>query len=128
MKHQPKVVSSPISGFRLDPTFASEEAIILRALLGGKTDKQVCDLLRMSSDLFLRLMRDLREQTGTTSNLSLLVWAQRRLKSVTGEWWTGKKDMPVLPELQESPNIGAEAEGNLGLIAQDNIQQGIIDV
>ena len=81
MKHQPKVISSPISGFRLDPTFTSEETIILRALVGGKTDKQVCNLLRMSSNLFLRLMRDLREKTGTTSNLSLLVWAQRRMKS-----------------------------------------------
>jgi DNA-binding CsgD family transcriptional regulator len=81
MKHQPKVISSPIFGFRLDPTFTSEEAIILRALLGGKTDKQVCNLLRMSSNLFLRLMRDLREKTATTNNLSLLVWAQRRMKS-----------------------------------------------
>ena len=82
MKHRPKVIStSPISGFRLDPTFTSEEAIILRALVGGKTDKQVCGLLRMSSNLFLRLLRDLREKTGTTDNLSLLVWAQRRMKS-----------------------------------------------
>jgi DNA-binding CsgD family transcriptional regulator len=82
MKVPPKVNSiSRISGFRLDPTFTSEETIILRALVGGKTDKQVCDLLRMSSNLFLRLMRDLREKTGTTSNLSLLVWAQRRMET-----------------------------------------------
>ena len=82
MKHQPKVISiSPLSGFQPDPTFTGEEAIILRALVAGKTDKQVCDLLRMSSNLFLRLMRDLREKTGTTNNLSLLVWAQRRMKS-----------------------------------------------
>jgi DNA-binding CsgD family transcriptional regulator len=82
MKHQPKVISnSPISGFRLDPTFTSEEAIILRALVGGKTDKQVCDLLRMSSNLFLRLMRDLREKTSSTNSLSLLAWARRRMKS-----------------------------------------------
>jgi DNA-binding CsgD family transcriptional regulator len=82
MKHQPKVIStSLISGFRLDPTFTSEEAIILRALVGGKTDKQVRDLLRMSSNLFLRLMRDLREKTSTTNNLSLLAWARRRMKS-----------------------------------------------
>jgi DNA-binding CsgD family transcriptional regulator len=82
VKHQPKVISiSPLSGFQPDPTFTGEEAIILRALVAGKTDKQVCDLLRMSSNLFLRLMRDLREKTGTTNNLSLLVWAQRRMKS-----------------------------------------------
>lgn len=82
MKLPLKFISTvPISGFRLDPTFTSEETIILRALVGGKTDKQVCNLLRMSSNLFLRLMRDLREKTGTTSNLSLLVWAQRRMKT-----------------------------------------------
>jgi DNA-binding CsgD family transcriptional regulator len=82
MKLPPKIISTgPISGLRLDPTFTSEEAIILRALVAGKTDKQLCDLLRMSSNLFLRLMRDLREKTGTTNNMSLLVWAQRRMKS-----------------------------------------------
>jgi DNA-binding CsgD family transcriptional regulator len=82
MKHQPKVISiSRISGFRLDPTFTSEEAIILRALVAGKTGKQVCNLLRMPANLFLRLMRDLREKTGTANNLSLLVWAQRQMKN-----------------------------------------------
>ena len=46
----------------------------------------------------------------------------------TGEWRTGKKDMRALRELKESPSTGVEAAGTWWLIAQDNIQQGIIDV
>lgn len=63
MKHEPKVISiQRISAFRLDPTFTSEEAIVLRALVAGKIDKQVCNELRMAPESFLRMMRDLRER------------------------------------------------------------------
>ena len=70
-----------IRGFQPDPTLTSEEAIVLRALVGGKTNKQVRNALHMALLSFLGIMRDLREKTGTGSNISLLVWAQRNLKS-----------------------------------------------
>jgi DNA-binding NarL/FixJ family response regulator len=53
----------------------------MRALVAGKTDKQICDNLRLTSNLFHRLMRDLRAKTGTSNNLSLTIWAQRRMKN-----------------------------------------------
>jgi DNA-binding NarL/FixJ family response regulator len=82
MKLQPKVFSANgATTVPVDPTFTSEEAIVLRALVAGKTDKQICTDLRMPLNLFVRLIRDLREKTGTASNLSLVVWAQRRMKN-----------------------------------------------
>ncbi len=84
MKLQPKVLVFNANGAavsRADPTFTSEEAIVLRALIAGKTDKQVCSDLRMTLNSYVRLVRELREKTGTTSNLSLVVWAQRRMKN-----------------------------------------------
>jgi DNA-binding CsgD family transcriptional regulator len=68
-------------GLRPDSTLTSEEAIILRALIAGKTEKQVREDLRISGALFLRLMRDMRGKTGAPNNLSLLVWAQRWMES-----------------------------------------------
>jgi len=82
MKFSPGIlVPIPVVGSRPDPTFTSEEAIILRALVAGKTDKQICNNLRLPANLFHRLMRDLREKTGTDTNLSLTIWAQRRMKN-----------------------------------------------
>jgi len=71
----------PVPGARPDPTFTSEEAIILRGLVAGKTDKEIRNNLRLPANSFHRLMRDLREKTGTDNNLSLTVWAQRRMKN-----------------------------------------------
>jgi DNA-binding NarL/FixJ family response regulator len=72
------------------PSFTIEEAIVLRALTGGKTDKQVCTELRMPSSSFHRLLRDLCEKAGVADHLSLLVWALRQMKS--GESRTGRRD------------------------------------
>ncbi|HLJ40291.1 MAG TPA: hypothetical protein VKT50_02270 [Candidatus Acidoferrales bacterium] len=63
------------------PSFTLEETIVLRALAGGKTDKQVCTELRMPSSSFHRLLRDLCEKAGVSDHLSLLVWALRQMKS-----------------------------------------------
>jgi DNA-binding NarL/FixJ family response regulator len=71
----------PVPGARLDPTFTGEEAIILRGLVAGKTDKEIRNNLRLPANSFHRLMRDLREKTGTDNNLSLTIWAQRRMKN-----------------------------------------------
>ncbi|MHB8755309.1 MAG: hypothetical protein ACYC92_10200 [Candidatus Acidiferrales bacterium] len=82
MKTECKVISTNrIAGFRPDPTFTSEEAIVLRSLVAGKTDKQVRNALRMALLAFHGMMRDLRGKTGTSNNVSLLVWAQRHMKS-----------------------------------------------
>jgi len=82
MNKESKVIgTNRIAGFQPDPTLTSEEAIVLRALVAGKTDKQVRNALRMALLAFLGMMRDLRQKTGTSSNVSLLVWAQRHMKS-----------------------------------------------
>ncbi len=83
MKQEPKVINiNRAQGFRLDPTLTSEEAIVLRSLAAGKTDRQVCSDLHMAPDTFLLMMRNVREKTSTASNLSLREWAQERMKTV----------------------------------------------
>jgi hypothetical protein len=56
------------SAFRLDPTLASEEAIILRALAAGRTDKQVCNEFRVDRATFLRGKRSGRRTTIPSSS------------------------------------------------------------
>ena len=83
MKDGPKVISiQRASAFRLDPILTGEEAIVLRALAGGLTDRQVCNQLRMNPDLYLRMMRDMREKIGTSDNVSLVAWAKERIQGV----------------------------------------------
>lgn len=83
MKQEWKVVNINSSqGFRLDPTLTNEEAIVLRSLAAGKTDRQVCSDLRMAPDTFLRMMRDVREKTCTASDLSLREWAREQMKGI----------------------------------------------
>ena len=42
MKHEPNLISiQRTSAFRLDPSLTSEEAIVLRALSAGQSDRQV---------------------------------------------------------------------------------------
>jgi DNA-binding NarL/FixJ family response regulator len=69
-----------VSVFRLDPALTGEEAIVLRALAGGRTDRQVRKELHMSAGAFFRMMRDMREKTGTVDNISLIVWAKQQIK------------------------------------------------
>src|SRR6202161_2180648 len=83
MRLQSKVISiQRASALRLDPTLTGEEAIVLRALAAGKTDRQVCDQLRMHPDTYLRRMRGMREKIGKSENVSLLEWAKERLTGV----------------------------------------------
>ena len=83
MAHLPKTSGlASSSGLLLDPTLTSEEAIVLRALVAGKTEKQVCSELRISPGLFLRILRDLQEKTATTGRLSLVVWAHRQMRGI----------------------------------------------
>jgi DNA-binding CsgD family transcriptional regulator len=80
MKHEAKVISiQRVSSFRLDPILTGEEAIVLRALASGNTDRQVCSLLRINPDTYLRMMRDMREKIGTSDNVSLIAWAKERI-------------------------------------------------
>jgi DNA-binding NarL/FixJ family response regulator len=83
MKRESKVISIQRgSAFQLDPILTSEEAIVLRALAGGLTDRQVCNQLRMNPDTYLRMMRDMREKIGTSDNISLIAWAKDRIQGV----------------------------------------------
>lgn len=68
------------SSFRLDPSLNSEEAIVLRALAAGQTDREVCKDLRMDPDTFLRMMREMRGKIGTSDNVSLIEWAKQQIK------------------------------------------------
>jgi DNA-binding CsgD family transcriptional regulator len=82
MKHEPDLINiHRVSVFRPDPALTGEEAIVLRALAGGRTDRQVRKELRMSADAFFRMMRDMREKTDTVDNISLIAWAKRQIKS-----------------------------------------------
>jgi hypothetical protein len=80
VKHQHNLISiSRNSGFRLDPTLTSEESIMLRALAGGRTDRQVSNDLRMDPSIFLRMMREVRQKVGAADNVSLIAWAKRQI-------------------------------------------------
>jgi len=82
MKHEPNFTNiRRVSVFRLDPGLTGEEAIVLRALAGGRTDRQVRKELCMSSEVFFRMMRDIREKTDTVDNSSLIAWAKRQIKA-----------------------------------------------
>ena len=82
MKHRPKVISMQRrSAFQLDPTLTGEESIVLRALAAGRTDRQICNDLRMVPTTFLLTMREIRKKTGTADNPSLIVWAKRQIKA-----------------------------------------------
>ena len=83
MSHKPNPIGTRASSaFLLDPALSGEEAIVLRALAGGQTDRQVCRQLRMNAGTFHRIMHDMREKTGTADNVSLIVWAKRQIKGV----------------------------------------------
>jgi DNA-binding CsgD family transcriptional regulator len=83
MKHGTKVISiQRTSEFQLDPSLTGEEAIVLRALAGGRTDRQLCSQLRMHPDVYLRMMRDMREKIGKSDNVSLIAWAKERIQGV----------------------------------------------
>jgi DNA-binding NarL/FixJ family response regulator len=83
MKHGLKVISiQSASAFRLDAILTGEEAIVLRALAGGLTDRQVCHELRMNPNTFLSMMRDMREKLHMADNISLIDWAAERIKGI----------------------------------------------
>jgi DNA-binding CsgD family transcriptional regulator len=83
MKHEPNLISiHRTSVFQLDPSLTGEEAIVLRALVAGETDRHVCNDLRMSPATFLRMMRGMRGKIGTMDNVSLIEWANRHVKGV----------------------------------------------
>ena len=83
MKQKPNLISiHRTPTFRLDPTLTSEESIVLRALAAGRTDRQVCNNLRMDPTTFLRMMREMREKIVIADNVSLIEWAKHQIKGV----------------------------------------------
>ena len=83
MNHEGNLISiNRTSAFRLDPALTSEEAIILRALAAGLTDREVCNDLRMDPTTFLRMMLNMREKIGAKDNVSLVEWAKERINNV----------------------------------------------
>ena len=56
MKLELKLISiNRASAFQLDPSLIGPQAIVLRALVAGQTDRQACNELRMSPATFLRM-------------------------------------------------------------------------
>ena len=83
MKHEPNLTSiHRTSALQLDPSLTGEEAIVLRALVAGQTDRHVCNELRMSPVTFLRIMRGVRYKTGVRDDVSLIEWGNRHVKGV----------------------------------------------
>ena len=83
MKYGAKVISiQHAATFQLDPSLTAEEVIVLRGLAAGHTDRQVCNQLRMHPDVYLRMMRDMREKIGKSDNVSLIAWAKERIQGV----------------------------------------------
>ena len=83
MKLELKLISiNCASAFQLDPSLTGARAIVLRALVAGQTDRQVCDELRMGPATFLSMMRGMRGKIGTKDNVSLIEWANRHVKGV----------------------------------------------
>jgi DNA-binding CsgD family transcriptional regulator len=69
VKHEPNLMSiQRTSTFRLDPSLTGQEAIVLRALAAGESDRQVCRELHTDPATFLRMMRDMREKIGMANN------------------------------------------------------------
>jgi hypothetical protein len=92
MKHGAKVITiQSASEFLLDPSLTGEEGIVLRALAGGLTDRQVCSQLRMHPDVYLRMMREMREKIGKLDNVSLIAWAKERIQGVEQRIDTAKR-------------------------------------
>jgi DNA-binding CsgD family transcriptional regulator len=84
MKHDcpNPIVTHGICAFHLDPTLTGEEAMVLRALAGGHTDRRVCKELSMDPTAFLRLMRGMRAKIGTFDDVSLIAWAKLQIRGV----------------------------------------------
>ena len=81
MKREHNLVSiNRAAGFHLDPALTSQESIILRALASGRSDRQVCNDLRMDPTTFLSMMREMRQKIGTSDNVSLIAWAKSQIK------------------------------------------------
>jgi len=60
------------------PRLNVEESAVVRAFAAGKTDKQICSELRIPLQSFYRLLRDLKEKTGASDRVGLLVWSLRQ--------------------------------------------------
>ena len=83
MRHGSRMISTQrASAIRLNPALTGEETIVLRALAGGNTDRQVCNQLRIHPDTYLRMMRDMREKIHMADNVSLIEWAKERIQGV----------------------------------------------
>ena len=83
MKREPQLITiHRTSAFQFDPTFTSKESIVLRALAARRTDRQVCNELRMDPGTFLRMMRDMREKIGSADSGSLIEWAKQQIKGI----------------------------------------------
>ena len=96
MKRELNVISIQSNpSFRLNPALTGEEGIVLRALVTGQTDRQVCKDLRMDPTTYLRMMRDIREKIGTRDNISLIAWAKQQIKD--GDQRMDGRDRYALP-------------------------------
>jgi DNA-binding CsgD family transcriptional regulator len=91
---------------RLDPVLTAEEAIVLRALVSGQTDKQVCRELRLDPGTFLRMMRDIRQKLGAADNLSLIESAKQKIRGADQRLCHSaapRAPIPIIPPRAAAP-------------------------
>ena len=72
-----------------------EESILMRALIAGHSQKQICRDLRMNSGMFYRLLRDLREKSGASDKIGLMVWGLRQAKN--GDQRAEERNLRYMP-------------------------------
>jgi DNA-binding CsgD family transcriptional regulator len=72
-----------------------EESILMRALIAGNSQKQICKDLRIDSGMFYRLLRGLREKTGAVDKIGLEVWGLRQAKN--GDQRTEERNLRYIP-------------------------------
>jgi FixJ family two-component response regulator len=66
------------SSLRPNLTLTAEESLMLRGLVAGRTEKQVRTSLHVAPIVFLRLLRNVFDKTGSKNMSSLVTWARRQ--------------------------------------------------
>jgi hypothetical protein len=92
---------------------AADGPFIQPGLVAGKTDKQVCTYLRLTSVSFACVIRDLQDKIRTRNNSSLVVWAQRRMKNCDSRG--DRHEGNTRTKMEQSRKLEEKRAGKIGL-------------
>jgi DNA-binding CsgD family transcriptional regulator len=79
------VAAAAAKGAPIVPRFTAEETILLRGLASGASSKEMAAQMRLPRESLYRLIGDLRQKTGTSSETALAVWVLRNMDSCGAE-------------------------------------------